>query len=73
MLFCGKVGVGEDEGVSISYKRMLALIYEMSCRNITADIAAESLAKEMRNKNGLTKMNISLVHATLDVRTFGIL
>jgi hypothetical protein len=52
---------------------MLALIYEMSCSNVPADIAAESLAKEMRNDNGVTKMYLSLVQATLAVRPFGIL
>jgi hypothetical protein len=70
-LFCGKVG--DDEGVSISYKRMLALIYEMSCSNIPADEAAMSLAKVMKNDNGVTKMYLSLVQATLTVRPFGTL
>ena len=53
--------MGDDDGVSISYKRMLALIYEMSCNNISADAAAEVLGKEMRNDNGTTKMYLSLV------------
>jgi hypothetical protein len=58
--------------VSISYKRMLALIYEMSCSNVPADAAAEALAKEMRNDNGMTKMYLSLVQATLAARPFGL-
>jgi hypothetical protein len=52
---------------------MLALIYEMSCSNIPADEAAMSLAKVMKNDNGVTKMYLSLVQATLTVRPFGTL
>jgi hypothetical protein len=47
--------------VSISYKRMLALIYEMNCNNVAADLSAELLAKEMRDDNGVTKMYLSLI------------
>jgi hypothetical protein len=59
--------------VSISYKRMLALICEMNCNNSAADVAAEALAKEMRDDNGVTKMYLSLIQATMAVRPFGIL
>ena len=52
---------------------MLALIYEMNCSNIPADVAAESLAKEMKGDNGVTKMYLSLIQASLAVRPFGIL
>ncbi len=52
---------------------MLALIYEMNCSNIPADVAAEYLAKEMKGDNGVTKRYLSLIQATLAVRPFGIL
>jgi hypothetical protein len=52
---------------------MLALIYEMSCSNVPADEAAISLAKAMRNDNGVTKMYLSLIQATLAVRSFRLL
>ena len=65
-LFCGKVG--GDSVESISYKRMIALIYEMSCSEHPADTTAELLSRDMKNDNGLTKMILSLVQASLAVR-----
>ena len=57
---------------SISYKRMISMMYEIACRpSRSADCVAQWLSKNMRNDNGLTKMILCMLQGAIAARCVG--
>ena len=59
-----------DHGEAISFKRMVALIYEISCYvNRNVDSVTEEFSELMKRDNGITKMMLASIQGAIAART----
>ena len=68
VLQCGKDEI--EIGENISYKRVLAMIYEISCNIVSAIDTAKRFAPRMA-EDGFNKEQLTLIQAAIAVRCVG--